>query len=705
MLTNSNFQSNILAEDLDYILAKTHGFWENLRGKKMFITGGTGFFGSWLLESFAWANEKLNLKASVLVLTRNVTAFKERMPHLANNPAIKFLEGDVKNFQFPKEKFSFVIHAAAPSAEATFNNEDPLISAETILGGTRHTLDFAVKSGTKSFIFISTGAVYGKQPESLKYIPEDYIGQPNPSDIKSVWIEAKKMAEYLCSYYSKKYGIKTKIVRPFSFVGPYLPLDIHYAVGNFIRDGLNGGPIVVNGDGTPFRSYLYAADLAIWLWTILFKGKVNYLYNIGSEKAITIKDLAQIVAKSFPNQIKVKILKKPNAKIPSERYIPSTKRARIELGLKEGINLKDAIQKTVLYCQQTMTKLKSVEIIKRNKLQKEKPDVYKKVMQYAEKVKKGESIAIIQFQYDYTCNFNCRHCCITKLRQPAGKRGFTIKDVKELSRQADEMGLAQFTITGGEPLVFPDLDQLVKAINPRKFYIACDSNGWYLDEKKALHLKKIGVDKIQLSLDSLIEKDHDDFRRAPGAYKRAIRAIEAAQKAGLSIIVQTVVTKQRIHSKEFINFLKFLNDKNVGVFVSYAKPVGNWERNFQALVTKKDMDYMRKLEKTYNVFTHLTPSYGLNLGCISVKRMISVTKYGDVMPCPYIHISLGNFFKEPLKKIVERGLKIKWFGKRINTCLIGEDRNFIKKYIVKKLYGKPLPVPYSEVFTEEDFIK
>ncbi|MBF0560150.1 MAG: SPASM domain-containing protein, partial [Nitrospirae bacterium] len=132
--------------------------------------------------------------------------------------------------------------------------------------------------------------------------------------------------------------------------------------------------------------------------------------------------------------------------------------------------------------------------------------------------------------------------------------------------------------------------------------------------------------------------------------------------------------------------------------------VGDWEGNFDVLVSRDDMDYMRGLEKKYNVFTHLTPGYGLDLGCIAVKRMVSVTKYGDIMPCPYIHTSLGNFFKEPLKDIIERGLNIKYFGKYMDTCLIAEDRNFIQEYDVKRIYGKSLPVPCSEVFDKEDFI-
>jgi len=348
--------------------------------------------------------------------------------------------------------------------------------------------------------------------------------------------------------------------------------------------------------------------------------------------------------------------------------------------------------------------LKPAEANKRSLLRKEKPYVYEKIMKYEDKLKNGESIAILQFQYDYKCNFRCKHCDITRLRRKNKDRYFTIDDVKELSRQADEMGLAHIVITGGEPLVFPDFDDIVKAIDPQKFYITSDTNGWYLDAERAKHLKSIGVDKIQLSLDSLSAADHDDFRRKAGSHERAVRAIDAALDAGLNTILATVVTKQRVRSQEFIDFLEFARGKGVAVFVTYAKPVGDWEGNYDVMVTRDDMDYMRDLEKKYTVFTHLTPGYGLNLGCIAVKRMVSITKYGDVMPCPYIHVSLGNFFEEPLKDIIERGMKIKYFGKYIDTCLIAEDRNFIDEYEAKKIYGKPLPVPYSEVFTTEDFL-
>jgi len=263
---------NRLEKDLDHIFALVGNLWEDLRGKRLFITGGTGFFGSWFLESLVWANDRLELGVSATVLTRNPDSFKKKMPHLAGHPVIKFHTGDVRDFDFPEGQFTHIFHAATTSAVATFNNlEGHLVKFDTIVGGTRHVLDFALKCHAKKFFLISTGAVYGKQPPEIPRMSEDYCGTLDYFNPNFAVGGGKRVAEFLCAHYSSKYGIETKIARCFSFLGPYLPLDIHYAVGNFIRDALGGGPIQINGDGTQCRSYLYTADLMIWLWTILLK--------------------------------------------------------------------------------------------------------------------------------------------------------------------------------------------------------------------------------------------------------------------------------------------------------------------------------------------------------------------------------------------------------------------------------------------------
>ena len=344
-------------------------------------------------------------------------------------------------------------------------------------------------------------------------------------------------------------------------------------------------------------------------------------------------------------------------------------------------------------------------------LERYKPAVYKKMQAFPDKIANGESIAIIQFQYDYLCNMDCEHCCIDKFYVPrsweeaSGRHKFTMDDVRRLSKESDEMGLANFVITGGEPLLLREYDELVEAIDPSKFYLVTDSNGWHLNYKKAAHLKKIGIDKVQLSLDGITAEDHDTFRRKPGAFDKAMRAIGACKDAGLHIILSTVIWKDRIYTDEWVQFLDFAKEKEVGTYIVYAKPVGAYEGETGAMMTEKEGAILQKFEEEYDIFTHMTPSYGRDIGCIAVKRMVPVSRYGDVMPCPYQHISLGNFFEEPLADIINRGLNIKWFDPTKNMpCICGVDKGFIENVISKTYGDSEVPVRYDQVFTEDDFL-
>ena len=337
---------NKLKDDLEHILLHTKGLWEELRGRRLFITGGTGFFGCWLLESFVWANDKLKLNAEAHVLARNPSALHSKAHHLATHPSVHLHVGDVRSFAFPEGEFSHIIHAAT-EASASLNNENPLLMLDTIVDGTRRTLEFASCCGAQKFLLISSGAVYGKQPPDITHIPEEYNGAPDTQYPRSAYSEGKRIAELLCAIYSKQYGIETKIARCFAFVGPYLPLNTHFAIGNFIRDGLRGGLIRINGDGTPYRSYLYAADLAIWLWTILVRGASRRPYNIGSERDATIAALAKTVAACFQYPVNVAIIGEPVQGQPAERYVPSTHRVRTDLELSETIDLKESILRTI----------------------------------------------------------------------------------------------------------------------------------------------------------------------------------------------------------------------------------------------------------------------------------------------------------------------------------------------------------------------
>lgn len=333
---------SLLSSDLEKHLSSKLSLWETLRGKRIFITGGTGFFGCWFLESFLWMNKTLKLNASLQVLTRNKLHFLQKYPYFADHAELSFCEGDIRNFVFPEEPFSYIIHAATDTSIAA----DPLQVFDSILMGTRRILDFARFCQAEKILLTSSGAVYGKHFANEDNSKEADLCALELLNNKSTYAIGKCAAEQLAFLYATEYGLEVKIARCFAFVGPYLPLNGHFAIGNFIKDALQGGPIQIQGDGSPLRSYLYAADLITWLWTILLEGKTAYPYNVGSDEAYNLQEIAHLVASTFDAPIAVQVALAKASNVPSERYIPNINRVRDELQLSPITSLKEAIQLT-----------------------------------------------------------------------------------------------------------------------------------------------------------------------------------------------------------------------------------------------------------------------------------------------------------------------------------------------------------------------
>jgi dTDP-glucose 4,6-dehydratase len=344
--------SRLPEADLEHILTHTRDLWEPVCGRNLFVTGGTGFFGRWILESFAFINERLGLGAHMTVLTRDPESFATKAPALAAYAGIRLLRGDVRHLRADGAgDFPYIIHAATESG-STLGQDDPLAMFDTVVTGTRAALDFAAASGTRRFLFTSSGAVYGPQPPGITHIPETYRGAPDCTSPTNAYGEGKRAAELLCAIHRARHpALEPVIARCFAFVGPFLPIDAHFAIGNFIRDAMRGGPIKIGGDGTPYRSYLHAADLAIWLWTILFKGQPVRPYNVGSDDDLTILDLAKTVAACFPGEIEIQVARRPVPGAPPSRYVPATSLAAQELGLTPRIPLHEAISRTVAWHQ------------------------------------------------------------------------------------------------------------------------------------------------------------------------------------------------------------------------------------------------------------------------------------------------------------------------------------------------------------------
>jgi dTDP-glucose 4,6-dehydratase len=304
---------------------------DQLAGKRIFITGGTGLFGRWLLEEFS------GIDVDLVLLTRDPAAFRKGFPMVGRLSTISFVEGDVRNFSFPSGHFNYVIHAATPVVSDDLSDDaDEMYSI--IVDGTERVLEFSEAAGVNRLLYVSSGAVYGVQPPEVEYLPETY-----PCNPVTAYGKGKLAAEQLCL----ESGIPAVIARCFAFVGPYLPDDAHFAIGNFIGNCLRDEPIEIKGDGTPLRSYMYGSDLAKWLLCILMKGISGAAYNVGSDAAVSIESLAHLVRDIAGTKNKIAVHGTPVPGEAPSRYIPSIEKERTELGLDLQINLREAIVKTL----------------------------------------------------------------------------------------------------------------------------------------------------------------------------------------------------------------------------------------------------------------------------------------------------------------------------------------------------------------------
>ena len=336
--------------DLDHVLKTAPVQWEDLRNRRLLLTGGTGFVGTWLLASFVWINSTLGLNARVTVVSRRPESFARRMREVACDPAVELLRGDVASFEVPGP-FDFAIHAA--SEEAADKSASALLAkADADIAGTGNVLAVTRRANVQRMLFTSSGAVYGVQPPALTLVDEDFDGAPDPNDPRAAYGRAKRQSEAMCARAADE-RLACLIARCFAFVGPLLPQGAGYAAGDFLGDVVHGGPVTVTGDGTPVRSYLYAADLAIWLWTILLRGRSCRPYNVGSDRPVRIRDLAQQIARLAQPPADVRIERPSPAPASSPpRYVPSIRRAQRELGLNVFVDLDDALARTWTWMQE-----------------------------------------------------------------------------------------------------------------------------------------------------------------------------------------------------------------------------------------------------------------------------------------------------------------------------------------------------------------
>lgn len=340
-------------EALARILERASGDLDQLRGRRILVTGATGFFGAWLLATLATARHTRGLDVEVIALSRGATAFRAAHP-AREAEAIRWVDADVRNLSEPgllPERLDEVVHLATP-ASATLNAEAPTEMLDIIHAGTKSAIECAVRTGARRMLLTSSGAVYGAQPADLGHVPESYPGAPDPLDVSNAYHEGKRLAELALALAGRATGLEGKVARCFAFSGAGLPLDRHFAFGNFVRDAALGRPIHIAGDGRAVRSYLDAEDLVTWLLAVWLRGQPSRAYNVGAERAVTIRELGELVGRA--GDVPVEVAQSPGS-APVHRYVPSTERARSELDLAEWTSLEASIERALEWARARRT--------------------------------------------------------------------------------------------------------------------------------------------------------------------------------------------------------------------------------------------------------------------------------------------------------------------------------------------------------------
>jgi dTDP-glucose 4,6-dehydratase len=341
----------IIEEDCELVTRDSIAALESLRDETVLITGGTGFVGTWLASLIAYLNDKHRFRTKVILLSSRAQNFSAKAPTIALRSDVLLVEKDIRSLLEMPETVSWVIHGAG-SPDNRLHASDPETIVDVIVTGTKSSLAAAARlPNLKKFLNISSGLIYGPQPWEMETMPESFRGSLDCGSISSAYAEAKRLSETLCAIYRSQQKLPVVNVRPFAFIGPYQLLDRPWAINNFIRDSLLGGPIRILGDGETVRSYMYPSDMAFWLLAILVKGAIGASYNIGSPHGISLNRVAEKIASELPQRPRITSRMASDRGVPPSKFVPDVSLAQSTLGLGLKVDLDTAIKRTLLWNQ------------------------------------------------------------------------------------------------------------------------------------------------------------------------------------------------------------------------------------------------------------------------------------------------------------------------------------------------------------------
>ncbi len=316
-------------------------------------------------------------------------------------------------------------------------------------------------------------------------------------------------------------------------------------------------------------------------------------------------------------------------------------------------------------------------------------------------VRERQPLRYVDFAVDYACNLKCAHCFATSLEKSQRPR-LQVEDYRRIAKECLALGAIHLSLQGGEATLLKNLEELIRSMSPEKALFSITTNGTTITPELAHRLRRSGVDQLNISIDSFIPAEHDKFRGVPGSWDRTFKGLQTARQVGLHVQVNTTVSKWSLYTAGFRKLVDYCIANRILLNIVLAAPSGNWDANLDAMLGPDDMRVVRAIIQSSPYVRQDMDSIVLGRGCPAMKEAIYITPYGDVLCCPFIHVSFGNLHEEPLKVIVDRALKYPFLQTHAKQCLVAEERVFIEKYLSKTFGRKDLPAACCEVFGQPD---
>ena len=305
-------------------------------------------------------------------------------------------------------------------------------------------------------------------------------------------------------------------------------------------------------------------------------------------------------------------------------------------------------------------------------------------------------IRSVLFHTHYKCNLHCQHCYernFTKTDKPP----LTLDEKKKAIMECSSLGALSYDFVSGESSLDPELPELIKVCRPKRTYITLATNGYDLNEDKVRYYYHIGIDKLNVSIDSWFPEEHNAIRGKNDSHQNAFKTIDICKKVGMGFHITIFVYRNSTKTEGFKKLVDYAISNKIRATFKAAVPLGAWEAKHDDLISDGDRDHMFKLHQKYP-FLVRTCIGTRESTCPAFNRMITITAYGDVLPCNAIHVSFGNIRNENLKAIIEKGKKISFFNGQYKGCPSSEDKSFINQYLSKTYSAYPYPINVNKVF-------